>query len=86
MLKQVIEGWTHNPGAPKGWDPIRDGECGTLPIRLVQLSREQFACESSWQPTPAELEMLNAGGNVILRIVGWQVPVALYVEPLKEGG
>lgn len=25
--------------------------------------------------------MLNNGGQIVLRVVGWQVPVALYVEP-----
>lgn len=41
-------------------------------------------CDSAWEPTPAELEMLNAGGSVVLRVVGWQVPVALYVEPSQQ--
>lgn len=94
MLKQVIKGWISAPGAPADWDPKKDGECGSLPVRVINsqgqtlLKGDDYAlawgCESAWQPTPAELEMLNAGGNVILRCVGWQIPVALYVEPREE--
>ncbi len=86
MLKKVIQGWNAAPGAPKGWNPERDGECGILPIRafppaaLEGKERLQY-CESAWEPTPQELEWLNAGGQLVLRVVGWQVPVALYVEP-----
>ena len=32
--------------------------------------------ESAWEPTPDELALLNAGGTVVLRIIGWQPPVA----------
>ena len=86
MLKKVIAGWNAAPGAPKGWNPARDGDCGVLPIRVspsaaLKTSVPVQMCESAWEPTPAELEMLNAGGQVVLRIMGWQVPVALYVEP-----
>lgn len=90
MLKRVILGWNAAPGAPANWNPERDGDCGALPIRAFPPKaldpssgvRLQY-CESAWEPTPKELEMLNAGGSVILRVVGWQVPVALYVEPAK---
>ena len=86
MLKKVIAGWNAAPGAPKGWDPKRDGECVGLPIRvfppkaLLGEIPVQFV-ESAWEPTPQELEWLNKGGQVVLRIVSWQVPVALYCEP-----
>ena len=87
MLKRVIRGWNAAPGAPKNWDPKRDGDCGALPIRvfppkaLVVSNVPVQYVESAWEPTPQELEWLNQGGSLILRIVGWQVPVALYVEP-----
>ena len=89
MLKKVIKGWNAAPGAPADWDPAKDGECGALPIRvfppkaLTGEARLQYV-ESAWEPTPAELEMLNRGGQVVLRVVGWQVPVALYCEPPQE--
>ena len=86
MLKKVIRGWNAAPGAPVNWDPARDGDCGALPIRvfppkaLAGDARLQY-CESAWEPTPRELEWLNQGGQLVLRVCGWQVPVALYVEP-----
>jgi len=93
MLKKVISGWCAAPGAPNGWDPKRDGDCGALPIRVypydafrggVNVKKIEW-CESAWEPTPRELEALNAGGQVVLRVHGWQVPVALYVERFVEG-
>jgi hypothetical protein len=89
MLKRVIEGWNAAPGAPRGWDPKRDGDCGALPIRVhptrafVDPSVRLEYCESAWEPTPDELRLLNAGHSLILRVAGWQVPVALYVDPVK---
>lgn len=86
MLKKVIRGWNAAPGAPEGWKPERDGACGALPIRVFPpiatsgLVRVQY-CESAWEPTPDELALLNAGGQLVLRVHGWQVPVALYLEP-----
>ncbi len=85
MLKKVIQDWNAAPGAPKDWNPERDGECGVLPIRVFPPSALEGKsplqyCESAWEPTPAELEALNAGGQVVLRVVGWQVPVMIYVE------
>jgi hypothetical protein len=72
--------------APAGWKPEQQRECGFLAIRVFPPNFEAAQridyCESAWEPTPAELEMLNNGGSIILRVVGWQPPVALYVEPL----
>lgn len=93
MLKKVIAGWNAAPGAPANWNPSRDGDCGALPIRywprdakLDGSGPRMKWCESAWEPTPRELEMLQGGGQVVLRVWGWQVPVALYVEPLGHGG
>jgi hypothetical protein len=80
MIAKHIAGANANPGAPPGWDP-KDGNCGHLPIRVVTHDGETVAyCESAWEPTPRELQMLIQGGQIVLRVVGWQVPVALYVE------
>jgi hypothetical protein len=80
-----IKGANRNPGAPANWDPKRDGNCGTLPVRCTQDEAGRVQkCESAWKPDAHELEMLNAGGHVVLRVIGWQVPVALYVEPASE--
>lgn len=82
MIAKRIAGWNAAPGAPQGWNPERDGECGALPVRAtVNADGTVAMCESAWEPTPAELAALNAGGQVVLRVIGWQVPVALYVEP-----
>lgn len=81
MISKRIAGANAYPGAPKGWKPDRDGECGHLAIRVTRDGDRVVHCESAWEPTPKELELLNAGGQVVLRVCTWQVPVALYVEP-----
>jgi len=64
-------------GAPAaGYDERRLGRCLTLYVRVTE-----DVYESAWEPTPEELNLLAVGGSVILRIVGGQPPVALYVEP-----
>ncbi len=81
MIPRRIMNASHWLGAPTGWRPDKNGYCGHLAIRTSGEPRNGRGwCESAWEPTPAELEQLNAGGSIILRIVGWQPPVALYVE------
>lgn len=70
-------------GAPVGWAPSKDGECSHLAVRMSMVNGNVY-CESAWEPTPDDLALLNAGGSVILRCVGGQLPVALYVEKLQE--
>lgn len=81
MIPKRIAGANAYPGAPAGWNPKKDGECGHLAVRVTRRGDQIAYCESAWEPTPVELAALNAGGSVVLRVVGWQVPVALYVEP-----
>ena len=87
MEKQIITGWNACPGAPKNWDATKYGPCGGLPIRVhPPASLENTTvpvewCESAWKPSAQELEWLVKGGNLILRVHGWQPAVALYVEP-----
>lgn len=80
MIAKRIAGATHYLGAPKGWNPETDGNCGHLAVRLV----DGNVFESLWEPTPAELEVLKVGGSVLLRVVGGQPPVALSVEMPPE--
>lgn len=83
MTPKKIAGANAHPGAPRNWDENRDGPCGALAVRVTYNCEETLNikwCESAWEPTAEELAALNAGGQVILRVVGWQVPVALYVE------
>jgi hypothetical protein len=42
---------------------------------------EGIAFSSAWEPTPAELAILKAGGHVVLTVFGGQPPVMLTVEP-----
>jgi hypothetical protein len=75
----TIKGYTHAPGAPKDWDPARNGTCGALPIIFRKDAHGNDECVSAWKPTPNELAALLRGGFVILSVVGWQVPVSLGV-------
>lgn len=69
-------------GKPETWDDAT-GACLGLYVRECQ-SGNGPVFESAWEPTPKELEMLNAGGAIHLRVVGGQPPVALWVEPEQE--
>lgn len=80
MKKALIEGAIANPGAPEG---MTEEQVGRLPVRLVEYDDGTTACESAWKPSKEELDLLFKGGYVILRVLGWQVPVALYVVDKK---
>jgi hypothetical protein len=78
VIPKRIAGATRLYGAPRGWNPETDGDCGGLWVRETQPGRF-IESESAWEPTPEELAILNAGGSVILRVVGAQPPVMIYV-------
>lgn len=82
MIAKRIAGATHNLSAPDGWDATKHGMCGHLCVRAkgVDPRGGDGYCESAWEPTPRELQALNAGGQVILRVYGWQPAVSIYVE------
>ena len=83
MEHGTIKGWNAAPGAPANWNPERDGECGALPIRVTKHADGSVAyCESAWIPNATDIELMKAGHPIILHVVGWQVPVAVYVDPL----
>ncbi len=78
MIPVRIKGATRYLGAPVGWEPETNGPCAHLAIRDAMAGQVPIM-ESAWEPTPAELEALNNGGKVYLRIVGVQhPPVMLY--------
>jgi hypothetical protein len=79
MIPRHIAGATHALGAPADWDKTRDGNCCVLHVRAVRDGRNT-RFESAWEPTPEELALLNAGGSVILSVVGGQPPVWLEVK------
>ncbi len=85
MIKAVIARHTAVFGAPKNWDHGKDGPIMGLPVRVEEYSGSAVKgfC-SAWAPTPDELAILNAGGFVILSVLGGQPPVMLTVEPRVE--
>lgn len=58
--------------APRDWDHETEGECGGLPIRMLD-----GGCLSVWKPTPEELEKLNSGGAVTVWVAGHQPVMSL---------
>jgi hypothetical protein len=74
VIPARIPNATHRLGAPKGWDESRDGPCFGLDV-IIQDGR----ATSCWEPTPEELERLQAGAKIYLTIVGGQPPVMLHV-------
>lgn len=84
MLVKLIEGWQKIWGAPAGWVPEVDGKIGGLPAKLVETDAG-YMWESAWEPSPEELDLLNRGGSVHLRVGAYQHPVVqLFVEKLVE--
>ncbi len=84
MLHRRISGATRTFTAPVNWH--RDNPTGVdLHVRQSAIGDDIQVFSSAWEPTPAELKALNAGGSVILTIVGGQPPVKLHVEDLESG-
>ncbi len=82
MIPKRIRGTTRVLGQPKDWDESKDGKCAGLAVR-IEPRGDGVQCVSAWEPTPTELQILNAGGHVILTVVGGQPPVNLSVEALS---
>lgn len=84
IIARRIAGATHNLGAPQGWDADRDGDCGGLWVREHGDARSGHGwVESAWELTPDDIERLKEGRSLIVRIYGWQPPIALYIDPKK---
>lgn len=76
MIARRILGATTAFQPPEGWDEGRYGKCPTLHARV-----DGAVISTAWEPTPEELALLNAGGSVVLSVVGMQPTVALTVMP-----
>ena len=83
MMIMHIKGATRVLGLSQGYQglPVKDefiqaeGE-GKIPVMLT-----------AWQPTPEELEALNKGASIHLRILGeGHPPVSMDVGPVPEEG
>jgi hypothetical protein len=87
MMPKRISNANVTLGPPAEWDEAKHGKCVSLFVRRAPWGD----CESAWEPTPAELEALNRGASVVLRVYGGQPPVWLYVgdagdsRPMVEG-
>lgn len=80
MIPRVIIGANAQFGPPDGWDTARDGHC-----HVINARREDNRISTAWEPTPAELAALNAGGSIVLTVVGLLPVFRLAVEtPPKE--
>jgi hypothetical protein len=74
----------HFPGAkrygkPKDWDNEK-GSCVGLSV-IEEDINGLHVCQSIWEPTPDELEILKNGGHVVLSVIGGQPPVSLTSIP-----
>jgi hypothetical protein len=73
MIPARIAGATRWLGAPPGWEPDKDGDCSHLAILDVEAEGAPVML-SAWEPTPAELQALNAGASVYLQVRGSSHP------------
>lgn len=74
MLPKAIEGTTRRIGKSQGYL----GLC----VKDTSLENGTPVMLTAWEPTPADLVALNAGGTVYLWVLGTaHPPVMLTVEP-----
>lgn len=63
-------------GAPANWNPSIHGSCGVLPVRDERDEKTgSNVMVSLFKPAPEELQHLNNGGVIKLRIYGDVHPV-----------
>jgi hypothetical protein len=65
-------------------DNMTEEECHSLHVRDEFYQDGTRYVASAWTPTPAELKMLQEGGNVIFKLMtadGRHPPMILLVEP-----
>lgn len=74
MRAGVLAGATVPLGAPKNWDPERDGPCDVLHVRVDHEQAGTFMT-SAWVAEPDEIGWLLAGGHVQLGVSAPSHPV-----------
>lgn len=67
-------GYNINYGAPRNWNPERDGPCGVLPV--LEEGRNHI---SVWKPNDEERAKIAAGANIAVNCVGVQIPIAVLI-------
>lgn len=76
-----IKGFTRELGKAQGFIPLPVKDDITETVG----QGPQNTMTSSWEPTPAELEAINAGAPIYLTVWGTgHPPVALTVGPIPE--
>lgn len=73
MIIARIDAATRVLGAPADWNEERDGTCGSLAIRDVEIAGQNVMV-SAWQPTPEEIAAIVAGATVRLYVWGSRHP------------
>lgn len=82
MMHQVIAGWNASLHGAN----VCDGAYYGLMHRVEYNSDgTDKHCETAWLPTPRELELLNEGASITLRMRGRQVAVDLSVKDNPDG-
>lgn len=71
-------------GAPKDWNPERDGECVGLPVVITRLEGGITQFTSLWKPTDKERADIARGENIAISCYGHQVPI--YLSTLDKDG
>jgi hypothetical protein len=79
MIPLRIEGANAIMRAPPG----QEGQVRDLHVLVVEEGDTQHFV-SRWEPTPEEIEVLNAGGSVELWCMNGQPPVFVGVRPHAE--
>jgi hypothetical protein len=69
-------------GAPKDWDPEKDGECIGLPAQISIHPNGMRLITSVWKFTDEERRAIASGQNLALSCVGAQVPIILSVSDI----
>jgi hypothetical protein len=84
MIPTQIKNADYSFEAPRDWDAEAAGHCGNLFVRASKIAG-MSVMTSAWLPTPEELAFLNAGGPLLVSIVGNIQPViSLTVSDLSE--
>ena len=83
MIPRRISGANVRFGKPADWEQTHAERRGCCDL-WVRRNDDDGTVESAWEPTAEELATLNAGGSVVLCILGGQPPVMIYATPLEQ--